>query len=64
MAWNVGDTVRLKSGGPVMTVQQAGDFSMKASIRDGARCIWFKDDVPSEQIFASDALEAADKPSW
>ena len=31
-----GDRVQLKSGGPVMTVQSVGDYSMGSSVEDGA----------------------------
>jgi uncharacterized protein YodC (DUF2158 family) len=36
----VGDTVQLKSGGPVMTIIKIGDYSSKG-IKVGAWCEWF-----------------------
>jgi uncharacterized protein YodC (DUF2158 family) len=47
----IGDTVRLKSGGPVMTVNGTTD--------DHIHCVWFvKTDVKSS-TFQKAALEAA-----
>jgi uncharacterized protein YodC (DUF2158 family) len=37
-----GDVVVLKSGSPLMTIQDFGDYSKSASgIANGAFCIWF-----------------------
>jgi uncharacterized protein YodC (DUF2158 family) len=41
-----GDQVQLKSGGPIMTVQEIGDYSMNAGIEDGAFCVWFDGNKP------------------
>ena len=51
---NVGDIVRLKSGGPVMTVEWADQGK--------ARCVWMKDETPMDRIFSIAALEAAKPP--
>ncbi len=46
-----GDEVRLKSGGPVMTVQDIGDFLFGASIEDGVLCVWFEEKEVKEKVF-------------
>ena len=51
-----GDTVRLKSGGPVMTVQIIGDYSMNHGIDNGAMCVWFDGNKPMEKVFDIDSL--------
>ena len=51
---NAGDTVRLKSGGPVMTVDWVGE--------DTAHCVWMKDETPMKHKFSIAALEAAKPP--
>jgi uncharacterized protein YodC (DUF2158 family) len=43
-----GDKVRLKSGGPIMTVQVAPDHM--------AYCVWFVGDKPNHGTFAQDSL--------
>jgi uncharacterized protein YodC (DUF2158 family) len=54
---NVGNTVRLKSGGPIMTVQHIGSYS-NPSIADGAKCVWFDEkDNPREKVFNRAVLE-------
>ena len=51
---NVGDIVRLKSGGPVMTVDSVDQGT--------AYCVWMKDETPMSRSFSIAALEAA-KPT-
>jgi len=41
-----GDQVQLKSGGPIMTVQEIGDYSMSDGIENGAKCVWFDGNKP------------------
>ena len=53
---NVGDIVRLKSGGPVMTVDSVDQGKAEA------RCVWMKDETPMERRFSIAALEAAKPP--
>ena len=48
---NVGDTVRLKSGGPVMTVDSVDQG------QGTAHCIWMKDETPMARTFSIAALE-------
>lgn len=52
-----GDKVRLKTGGPIMTVQVAPDHM--------AYCVWFVGDKPNHGTFHQDTLElVAPKGSW
>ncbi|MGH1438855.1 MAG: YodC family protein [Cellvibrionaceae bacterium] len=51
-----GDTVMLKSGGPIMTVQSIGDYSM-SGIENGVLCVWFDSNTPMEKVFDIDGLE-------
>jgi uncharacterized protein YodC (DUF2158 family) len=44
-----GDKVRLKAGGPIMTVQVAPDHM--------AYCVWFVGDKPHQGTFDQDTLE-------
>ena len=55
---NVGDTVRLKSGGPVMTVDSVDQGKAKA------RCVWMKDETRMKGLFSIAALEAAKPTEW
>jgi uncharacterized protein YodC (DUF2158 family) len=53
-----GDKVRLKSGGPVMVIQNLGDYSPHTA--DGAQCVWFDDKkVPQSKVFDTAVLEKA-----
>ena len=51
---NEGDIVRLKSGGPLMTVNSVE--------RGTAHCVWMKDETPMARTFSIAALEEAAKP--
>lgn len=48
-----GDRVELKSGGPIMTVEDVGDFSGSLGAKDGVKCVWFdaKNNNPMEKVF-------------
>ncbi len=39
--FQIGDTVRLKSGGPLMTVEQLG-VEHQGGTTQGAWCVWFE----------------------
>jgi uncharacterized protein YodC (DUF2158 family) len=56
-ALKVGDVVRLKSGGPVMTVS--------ATAMNGRQliCAWFVGEENKSAAFSSEALVAAELPS-
>lgn len=47
----------IKSGGPIMTIQDLGDYSLSCGIENGAMCIWFIDQKPMEKVFDLDTLE-------
>lgn len=51
--FNLGDTVRLKSGGPVMTINE------KAQGGAGLVCVWFAGHEVRHHAFKPEALEAA-----
>ena len=52
-----GDQVQLKSGGPIMTVQDTGDYTMAAGIENGAVCVWFDGNNPVDKVFDVATLE-------
>jgi uncharacterized protein YodC (DUF2158 family) len=58
MVFKVGDVVRLKSGGPKMTVQSVGDFS-REGLKVGVLCVWFRGEDRQQSIFHPDSLEVA-----
>jgi uncharacterized protein YodC (DUF2158 family) len=55
----VGDTVRLKSGGPKMTIKEMGKYGM-GSTRIEAKCAWFDGTKLIEQIFEPATLDKED----
>ena len=65
MSFNPGDLVRLKSGGPLMTVEQVGKLSY--SNEDGVWCCWFEKvgakQVVQRDTFAPALLETSNKPA-
>ena len=46
----VGDVVRLKSGGPKMTIHELGNYGPVSS-ENGAKCVWFEGTRPVQQVF-------------
>lgn len=59
-AFRKGQKVKLKSGGPLMTVDDVGDFSgMGLGPENGVRCIWFAKDELKQQVFDEETLEVA-----
>ena len=57
---NVGDTVRLKSGGPLMTVESIGDFSPYGP-KEGIRCVWFDGAKKVIDVFVRPILEKEER---
>jgi uncharacterized protein YodC (DUF2158 family) len=55
----VGDIVRLKSGGPEMTIEYIGKFVVK----DGAKCVWFDGKKRYEDIFPLPTLSLVKRSS-
>jgi uncharacterized protein YodC (DUF2158 family) len=53
---NIGDVVRLKSGGPSMTVKDKGDYSPLGP-NPGVRCTWFDGKNKKEDTFHEDTVE-------
>lgn len=53
-----GNQVRLKSGGPVMTVQHVGDFG-PIGPNPGVLCVWFdsKSGTPLDKVFRPEMLD-------
>jgi uncharacterized protein YodC (DUF2158 family) len=48
--FKAGDVVRLKSGGPPMTIEGIGKYSMGAT-QDRAKCVWFEGMKRMEAVF-------------
>lgn len=59
MTWNKGDTVKLKTGGPIMTVDNIDELGL-------CDCKWFRGGEVNSETFSAEALEQAspgdDKP--
>ncbi len=56
-----GDTVVLKSGGPIMTVEKTGSYSKLYGIEDGALCVWFDSNrEPKKKVFDVNSLKIFD----
>lgn len=52
----IGDVVILKSGGPIMTVHNMGDYSPMGP-KNGVNCIWFDGAKKMSDVFHPDTLE-------
>jgi uncharacterized protein YodC (DUF2158 family) len=52
-----GDQVLLNSGGPIMTVQDIGDYAMSDGIENGAKCVWFDGSKPLDKVFDVEAIK-------
>lgn len=57
--FNKGDTVRLKSGSPLMTVVDTGDYGPLGP-KDGVKCMWFDGSHRMDDVFDSAALKVSD----
>lgn len=62
MTFNIGDVVRLKSGGPRMTIQDINDHAT-AGARRGVQCVWFVGTELKSGTFQSEALEYPRTPA-
>jgi uncharacterized protein YodC (DUF2158 family) len=51
-----GDLVKLRSGGPVMTVADFGDYGPVKS-KNGVKCVWFEKTKNYEEVFDEAVLE-------
>lgn len=51
-----GDVVQLKSGSPLMTVENVGDYSM-SGLNPGVQCVWFNSNEKMESVFHPECLE-------
>lgn len=56
MHHKIGDVVVLKSGGPLMTVHDIGDYA-HLGFAPGVLCVWFDDKKKVEAVFHPDAIE-------
>jgi len=54
--FQVGQVVRLKSGGPSMTVSTTGDYSPTGPT-NGVLCVWFVGTKKFEDVFDEGVLE-------
>lgn len=54
-----GDVVQLKSGGPLMTVADLGDYSFSAGPQNGVKCVWFEKTKNFEDVFDAAVLKKA-----
>jgi uncharacterized protein YodC (DUF2158 family) len=59
MEIKIGTVVQLKSGGPKMTVQSIGDYSLNG-VGNGALCVWFAGDDNKSEVFDIQALKICD----
>jgi len=65
MDFEVGDVVQLKSGGPLMTVEQVGEASMTGE--NTVWCVWFEKvgnrQSRQEAAFRPTSLKKTEQPS-
>ena len=60
MEFKIGDVVVLKSGGPKMTINKLGDYSLSGGPKNAAKCIWFTDNKLEDALFDLNALEKSE----
>ena len=58
MAFNIGDLVELKSGGPKMTVTRVDNLGIRTIVR----CTWFAGSKKEQGDFPSETLVPAPPP--
>lgn len=56
MNLKIGDVVVLKSGGPLMTIHNIGDYSHQG-LSPGLLCVWFDEKKKVEAVFHPNAVE-------
>ncbi|WP_408732925.1 DUF2158 domain-containing protein [Burkholderia cenocepacia] len=56
-----GDTVKLKSGGPVMTIVRKSEYAMTDG-GTGFICMWFVNEKPEDATFDAATLELVTIP--
>lgn len=54
-----GDVVRLKSGGPLMTIQGLGQYT---GMEDGVYCVWFDGTKQHSEVFDRAVLVKVEDP--
>lgn len=61
MTFKVGDKVRLKSGGPEMTVESIGNNALPGEPKRTLYCVWFEKDGVSKHsdTFEPETVEPA-----
>ncbi|MDR3382298.1 DUF2158 domain-containing protein [Cupriavidus basilensis] len=52
---SMGDVVFLKSGGPMMTIEEIADYSGNGT--KSANCLWFVEEKRQSAVFALHTLE-------
>ncbi|HLX65290.1 MAG TPA: DUF2158 domain-containing protein [Planctomycetota bacterium] len=57
-----GDVVRLKSGGPDMTVENIADYAVDRDAKQSVKCAWFQGKTLNREVFSLDMLEKVEKP--
>ena len=56
-----GDVVILKSGGPLMTIEEIGSYSEEFGPSEGASCVWFQKTERCSAVFDLATLTIADQ---
>jgi uncharacterized protein YodC (DUF2158 family) len=61
--FKIGEVVQLKSGGPIMTIHNIGDYA-PTGFNPGVLCVWFAGVQKNEAVFHPDALERYEPPPF
>ncbi len=61
MDLKIGDVVRLKSGGPLMTITEFGKYAY--SDHEQVKCVWFDNKKKYSDIFEKETLEVTNTNS-
>jgi uncharacterized protein YodC (DUF2158 family) len=57
--FQAGDVVTLKSGGPKMTTEKIGKFSVASTATDKTKCTWFEGTKKIDGVFELVTLQAS-----